>query len=135
MPPTRRVERARIASDRGLDEARVNRDRDLRRLEIERDRSGGADRDRTRPSPCSRSRGSGPSPRSSSRRARAKAVRAEEQVATARDAEIANRRREVELMLAQKDAEEQRIVVEVDRIRAAVEAEGATPSQTRRRMC
>ena len=55
--------------------------------------------------------------------ARAKAVRAEEQVETARDAEIAKRRREVELMLAQKDAEEQRIVVEVERIRAAVEAE------------
>ena len=98
----------------------MNRDRDLRRLEIERDQVVelididksiallGKSKERVES-------------QIEYEAARAKAVRAEEQVATARDAEIANRRREIELLLAQKDAEEQRIVV--DRIRAAVEAE------------
>ena len=116
------VERARIASERGLDEARVNRDRDLRRLEIERDQSVELTEIDKAIALLQKSKERAES-QIEFEAARAKAVRAEEQVATARDAEIANRRREVELMLAQKDAEEQRIVVEVDRIRAAVEAE------------
>ena len=116
------TERSRIASDRGLDEARVNRDRDLRHLEIERDRAVELTEIDKAIALLEKSKERSEA-RIESEAARAKAVRAEEQVETARDSEIANRRREVELMLAQKDAEEQRIVVEVDRIRAAVEAE------------
>ena len=100
----------------------MNRDRDLRRLEIERDRAVELTEIDKAIALLEKSKERSEA-RIESETARAKAVRAEEQVETARDAEIANRRREVELMLAQKDAEEQRIVVEVERIRAAVEAE------------
>ena len=95
------VERARIASDRGLDEARVSRDRDLRRLEIERDRTVESDEiDKT--IALLRKQKERSETQTETEAARAVAVRAEEQVETARDAEIANRRREVELMLVER---------------------------------
>ena len=100
----------------------MNRDRDLRRLEVERDRTVELTELDKEIALLEKSKERSES-RIESEAARAKAVRAEEQVETARDSEIANRRREVELLLAQKDAEEQRIQVGVDRIRAAVDAE------------
>ena len=100
----------------------MNRDRDLRRLEIERDRTVELTEMDKEIALLEKSKERSES-RIESEGARAKAVRAEEQVETARDSEIANRRREIELLLAQKDAEEQRIAVGVDRIRAAVDAE------------
>ena len=55
--------------------------------------------------------------------ARARATQAAEKVATARDTEIALRRKSVDITIAEKQAEEQRIISGADRIRAAVEAE------------
>jgi uncharacterized membrane protein YqiK len=54
---------------------------------------------------------------------RARAAEAEERVITARDSEAARRRTSVEVMLAQKDAEEKRIAAQAEQTRAAVAAE------------
>jgi uncharacterized membrane protein YqiK len=55
--------------------------------------------------------------------ARARAKEAEERVVTVRDSEIARRRKAIEILLAEKAAEETRIAAEAERVRAAVEAE------------
>ena len=55
--------------------------------------------------------------------AKARATEAQERVVTVRDSEIAKRRKTVEVLLAEKAAEETRIAAEAERIRAAVEAE------------
>ena len=54
---------------------------------------------------------------------RARAAEAEERVITARDSEAARRRTSIEVMLAQKDAEEKRIAAQAEQVRAAVAAE------------
>jgi uncharacterized membrane protein YqiK len=48
---------------------------------------------------------------------------AAERVVTARESEIAKRRKTIEVLLAEKQAEETRIAAEAERVRAAVEAE------------
>ena len=58
--------------------------------------------------------------------ARARATEAEERVRTVRESEAAKRRRTVEVIIAEKEAEEKRIAAEAERIRAAVEAEAQT---------
>ncbi len=55
--------------------------------------------------------------------ARARAVEAEELVKTVRESEEARRRRTVELLIAEKQAEEIKIAAVAERARAAVEAE------------
>ncbi len=55
--------------------------------------------------------------------ARAKAVEAAEQVKTVQERETANRRMTVEVMMAEKAAEETRITAEAEKVRHAVEAE------------
>lgn len=55
--------------------------------------------------------------------ARVRATEAAERVVTARESEIARRRKTVEVLLAEKQAEETRIAAEAERVRAAVEAE------------
>ena len=52
-----------------------------------------------------------------------RATEATERVITARESEIAKRRKTVEVLLAEKQAEETRIAAEAERVRAAVEAE------------
>jgi uncharacterized membrane protein YqiK len=55
--------------------------------------------------------------------ARMRSTEATERVITARESEIAKRRRTVEVMMAEKQAEETRITAEATRVRAAVDAE------------
>src|SRR3954453_6391259 len=55
--------------------------------------------------------------------ARAGATEATERVVTARDSEIAKRQKTIEVLLAEKRADETRIAAEAERVRAAVEAE------------
>ena len=55
--------------------------------------------------------------------AKARATEAEERVVTVRDTEVARRRRSIEVLLAEKAADETRIAAEAERVRAAVEAE------------
>jgi uncharacterized membrane protein YqiK len=56
--------------------------------------------------------------------AKAHATEATERVITVRDSEIAKRRKTVEVLIAEKEAEEKRIAAGAERVRAAVEAEG-----------
>ena len=55
--------------------------------------------------------------------AKARATEAAERVITVRDSEIAKRRKTIEVLIAEKEAEEKRIGAEAERVRAAVEAE------------
>src|SRR3954453_8911042 len=55
--------------------------------------------------------------------ARAGATEATERVVTARDSEIAKRQKTIEVLLAEKRADETRIAAEAERVRAAVKAE------------
>ncbi len=55
--------------------------------------------------------------------AKAHASEAQEKAITVRDSEIARRRKTIEVMIAEKEAEESRIAAEANRIRSAVEAE------------
>ena len=55
--------------------------------------------------------------------ARARAAEAEERVKTARETEEANRRRSIDLVMADKAAEEAKLAASAEKIRRAVEAE------------
>ena len=116
------VERARIASDRGLDEARIGRERELRKLEVDRERVvESAQMDKAIAIYQKSLEQSAAQVEADN--ARARAAEAEERVRTVRDSEVAKRRRTVEVMIAEKEAEEKRIAAEAERVRAAVEAE------------
>jgi len=52
-----------------------------------------------------------------------RATEAAERVVTARDSEIAKRQKTIEVLLAEKRAEETKIAADAERVRAAVEAE------------
>ena len=56
--------------------------------------------------------------------AKALASEAQEKAITVRDSEIARRRKTIEVLIAEKEAEEKRIAAGAERVRAAVEAEG-----------
>lgn len=111
------VERARIATERGIEEARVLRDRDIKKLAIERDKSLElaeieksitlADKGRERSAAIAKAEV-----------ARAEAIQAEEQAFTAREREIAERRKEMDLIAAAREAEREHL-----RLTAKAEAE------------
>jgi uncharacterized membrane protein YqiK len=98
------VERARIATERGLEEARLVRDRDLKQLAIERDKTVETAEIQKAIDIAKKSQ-----ERSAaialSEAARAKAILAEEQAFTAREREIAERRKLTEIIGAQREAE------------------------------
>jgi uncharacterized membrane protein YqiK len=98
------VERARIATERGLAEARVSRDGEIRRLEVERDRSIELAEIQSAIE-IARATAERSSAVATSEGARAKAIEAEEQVITAREREIAERRKTTELIAAARDSE------------------------------
>jgi uncharacterized membrane protein YqiK len=116
------VERARIASDRGIDEARIGRERDLRRLEVERERVVETALMEKAIALYQKSLEHSAA-QAEAENAKARATEAEERVVTVRDTEVARRRRSIEVLLAEKAAEETRIAAEAERVRAAVEAE------------
>jgi uncharacterized membrane protein YqiK len=111
------VERARIATERGLEEARLAKERDLRQLTVERDLKVEAAEIQKAIELVKKTQ-----ERSlaiaAAETARARAVEAEEQAFTAREREIAQRRKLTDLIAAQRDAEREAL-----RITAAAEAE------------
>src|SRR5207237_961197 len=116
------VERARIASDRGLDEARIGRERDLRKLEVNREKdveTALMDKAIVLYQKALEESAA----KVAAEDARVGATEAAERVVTARDSEIAKRQKIIEVLLAEKRAEETRIGAEAERVRAAVEAE------------
>src|SRR5271166_4398679 len=86
------IERARIATERGLAQARVSRDGEIRRLEVERDRSIELVEIQSAIE-IAKATAERSSALATSEGARAKAIEAEEQVITAREREIAERRK------------------------------------------
>jgi uncharacterized membrane protein YqiK len=116
------VERARITTERGLAEARLVRDRDVRRLDIEKDKAieiaeidkaiEVAKRSKDRSAAITEAE-----------TARAKALLAEEQAFTTREREIAERRKAIDLILAARDAERERVRLTA---KATAEQEAAT---------
>ncbi|KRB32348.1 flotillin family protein [Mesorhizobium sp. Root172] len=111
------VERARITTERGIEEARLIKDRDIRQLGVERDQKieiaeiqkaiDIAKKTQERSSAIA-----------ASEAVRAKAVQAEEQAFTAREREIAERRKLTDLIGAQREAEREAL-----RITSAADAE------------
>src|SRR6185436_11767168 len=116
------IERARIASERGLDEARVGRELTLRKLEVSRERDVEVALMEKAIAVYQKSLEESAA-KVEAEAQRARAAEAEERVTTARDSEAARRRTSVEVMLAQKDAEEKRIAAQAEQVRAAVAAE------------
>ncbi|MER8769353.1 SPFH domain-containing protein [Mesorhizobium sp. M0960] len=111
------VERARITIERGIEEARLIKDRDIRQLGVERDQKieiaeiqkaiDIAKKTQERSSAIA-----------ASEAVRAKAIQAEEQAFTAREREIAERRKLTDLIGAAREAEREAL-----RITAAADAE------------
>jgi uncharacterized membrane protein YqiK len=104
------VERARIATDRGLAEARVSRDGEIRRLEVERDQSVEIAEIR-RAIEVARATAERSAAIAAAELARVKAIEAEEQSITAREREIAERRKTTELIAASREAEREAVRV------------------------
>ncbi|TPN01963.1 flotillin domain-containing protein [Mesorhizobium sp. B2-1-3A] len=111
------VERARITTERSIEEARLVKDRDIRQMGVERDQKieiaeiqkaiDIAKKTQERSSAIA-----------ASEAVRAKAVQAEEQAFTAREREIAERRKLTDLIGAQREAEREAL-----RITSAADAE------------
>lgn len=104
------VERARITTERGIEEARLIKERDIRQLGVDRDQKieiaeiqkaiDIAKKTQERSSAIA-----------ASEAVRAKAVQAEEQAFTAREREIAERRKLTDLIGAQREAEREALRV------------------------
>jgi uncharacterized membrane protein YqiK len=113
----RNVDLARIGSERALDEERITREREIQRLEIDRRRALElAEQDRSI-AIAERSKAQSDA-QAVADTARAKAVSAEEKVFSARETEVAERRKQIELISASQDAEREAI-----RLRILAEAE------------
>jgi uncharacterized membrane protein YqiK len=115
------VERARIATERGLEEARLSRDRSLRQLAVERDQAVEiAEVDKA--IELARKSVERSAAIAAAETERARAVLAEEQAFTAREREIAERRKVTEVIAAQRLADMQKIAAaaeaEAEKIRA-----------------
>lgn len=111
------VERARIATERGLNEARIMRDSQLKQLEVEREKTVEIAEIEKAIALAQKS-----AERSAAivdaEAARARAVEAEERAFTAREREIAERRKLTEIINTQREAEREAL-----RLTAKAEAE------------
>jgi uncharacterized membrane protein YqiK len=113
------VERARIAQERAVEAERIAREREIQRLEVER-RQALEISEQTRAITVAAKSKEQSEALAAAELARAKAVAAEEKVFTARETEVAERRKAIELIEAAQNAEREGI-----RIRMGAEAEKA----------
>ncbi len=113
------VERAQISSERAMDEERVLRDKDLQRLEVDRRKSLEL-AEQLRAIAVAEASKKQSEAQTEAELARAKAVAAEERVFSARETEIAERRKQIDLIGAAQEAERDGI-----RLRLGAEAEKA----------
>ncbi|HEV8392176.1 MAG TPA: flotillin domain-containing protein [Dongiaceae bacterium] len=106
------IEKAKIAQERVLDEERIGRERDTQRLEVERRKSLElAEQDRSI-AVAAKSKAQSEA-QAEAELARAKAVSAEEKVFSARETEIAERRKQIDLIGARQEAEREAIRIKV----------------------
>ncbi|MGE0312366.1 MAG: flotillin domain-containing protein [Lautropia sp.] len=113
------IERARLVSDRALEEERIAKDRNLQQLEIERRKTIELAEQQRAIQVAAQSKAQSDA-QAEADRARAGAAIEEERVFTARETEMAERRKRIELIQASQEAEREAI-----RIRLAAEAERA----------
>jgi uncharacterized membrane protein YqiK len=111
------IERARIAMERALDEERIQRERVVQHLEIERRKSLELAEQQRAVAIAEASRAQSIA-QAEADRARAEAVTAEERVFSAREVEQAERRKQIELIVAAQEAEREAV-----RLRTLAEAE------------
>jgi len=113
------VEKSRITVERALDEERIKNEQEIQRLEVERRKALElAEQDRA--VAIAQASKTQSEAQAAAETARAKAVAAEEKVFSARETEVAERRKSIELIAASQDAERQAI-----RIRVEAESEKA----------
>ncbi|NLD54126.1 MAG: flotillin family protein [Burkholderiaceae bacterium] len=113
------VEMARIASERALEEERIAREREIQALEIERRKQLEIAEQQRAIAVALQSKAQSEA-QAEADRARASAVSEEERVFTVRETEMAERRKAIELIAAQQEAEREGI-----RLRVAAAAEKA----------
>src|SRR5215470_9357785 len=111
------VEKSRIATDLALQEERIRQEQEVQRLEVERRKSLELAEQQRAVAIANASKAQSEA-QAEAEQARAKAVAAEEKVFSARETEVAQRRKEIELIQAAQDAERDAL-----RIRHAAEAE------------
>jgi uncharacterized membrane protein YqiK len=111
------IEMARLLSERALEEERIAKEREIQAAEIERRKTLEL-AEQQRAIEVAKASKAESEARATADAARAKAVAEEERVFTAREAEIANRRKQIDLIEAAKEAEREAL-----RLRVAAEAE------------
>ncbi|MGY6587814.1 MAG: flotillin family protein [Wenzhouxiangella sp.] len=118
----REAEQARIESERAIEEAEIEKRRQLEQREIERKRAIEIATQEQQIAVAEKSRDESAA-RAAADQARAEAVRAEEQVVTVRETAAAERAKEVRLVQARENAEQDAIGI---RIAAEAEKQAAT---------
>lgn len=122
------VELARIAQERALEAERIAREQEIQRLEVDRRRALEIAEQERAIAVATQSRAQSEA-HAAAETARALAVAAEEKVFTTRETEIAERRKQIELIAASQSAEREALLLrtqaEADRQAAADRAEAA----------
>ena len=120
------IEMARLLSERALDEERINKERELQTAEIERRKTVEL-AEQSRATDVAKASKAESEARASADQARAKAVTEEEKVFTARETEMASRRKQIELIEASMGAEREalRLTVAAGAEKAAAGDRGA----------
>jgi uncharacterized membrane protein YqiK len=120
------VEKSRITTEQALDEARIRREQETQQLEVER-RKALELAEQLRAIAIAEASKAQSDAQAVAETARAKAVAAEEKVFSARETEVAERRKQIEIIAAQQDAERDgirvRLQAEAEKIAAADRAE------------
>jgi uncharacterized membrane protein YqiK len=111
------VEKSRITTEQTLDEARIRREQETQQLEVER-RKALELAEQLRAIAIAEASKAQSDAHTVAETARARAVAAEEKVFSARETEVAERRKQIEIIAAQQDAERDGI-----RVRLQAEAE------------
>jgi uncharacterized membrane protein YqiK len=119
------VERARIASERAVEQERIDRERSIQELEIGRRQAVELAEQQRAIAVAEQSKAQSEA-QAAADQARAKAVAEEEKVFTVREAELAQRKKLVDVAQAEAEAESSRIRALAAKIRHEVEAEGLT---------
>jgi uncharacterized membrane protein YqiK len=119
------VERARIASERAVEQERIDRERSIQELEISRRQAIELAEQQRAIAVAEQSKAQSVA-QAAADQARAKAVAEEEKVFTVREAELAQRKKLIDISTAEAEAESSRIRAMAAKIRHEVEAEGLT---------
>ena len=115
------IEKSKILADRGVSEERIDMERQIREREIEKQKAVEL-AEQVRAIAIAEKSKEQSEAQAQADNARAKAVQAEEQVVTARENEVAERQKAIELIEASKEAERQAIRIKVEAEAAKVAA-------------